>query len=99
MLPKATQSIKNAEKAQRHRDANKWQQFDTYCVMLEAAWSADGTISTDASRLMSVLRGHLEISLEEHWLICALLKQFPKEKCALHTLKWTPLSRPKKCFP
>src|SRR5206468_317989 len=33
----------------------------------------------------SVLRDHLSVSLEKHWLISALLKRFPKEKCALHT--------------
>ena len=35
--------------------------------------------------MIVVLRTHLAITREEHWLISALLRRFPKEKCALHT--------------
>jgi hypothetical protein len=31
-----------------------------------------------------VLRNHLNISLEDHWMISASLKRFPKEKCVVH---------------
>jgi hypothetical protein len=69
----------------RRDDADRWHHYDTYRIVLEAAWSNDDTISPDEARLLAVLRGHLNISLEEHWLINALIKRFPKEKCALHT--------------
>lgn len=69
----------------KRQDPDRWHHYDTYRIVLEAAWSSDNTISADEARLLGVLRAHLEISLEEHWLISALLKRFPKEKCALHT--------------
>ncbi len=70
---------------QKKHDADRWQSYETYRVVLEAAWKNDNTISPDEAHLLEVLRKHLNISLEEHWLISALLKRFPKEKCALHT--------------
>ena len=69
----------------KRQDPDRWHHYDTYRIVLEAAWGNDGMISPDEARLLAVLRGHLAISLEEHWLISALLKRFPKEKCALHT--------------
>ena len=69
----------------RKRDLDRWHHYDTYRIVLDAAWNDDGIISSDEARLLNVLRTHLDISLEEHWLISALLKRFPKEKCALHT--------------
>ncbi len=69
----------------RKSDPDRWHHFDTYRIVLEAAWSNDGMISPDEARLLGVLRSHLSISREEHWLISALLKRFPKEGCALHT--------------
>jgi hypothetical protein len=69
----------------RKQDLERWHHYETYRVVLEAAWSDDGVISPDEARLLAVLRGHLGVSLEEHWLISALLKRFPKEKCTLHT--------------
>lgn len=66
-------------------DPDRWHCVDTYRIVLEAAWGNDGIISPDEARLLSVLREHLQITLEEHWVIGALLKRFPKEKCALHT--------------
>src|SRR5262249_51126579 len=68
----------------RKDDPDRWHHFDTYRIVLDAAWSNDGTISPDEGRLLGVLRAHLSISREEHWLISALLKRFPKEGCALH---------------
>lgn len=68
----------------RKHDLDRWHHLDTYRVVLEAAWSNDGVISPDEARLLTVLRTHLNITLEEHWLIGALLKRFPKEKNALH---------------
>jgi hypothetical protein len=69
----------------RKDDPDRWHHFDTYRIVLEAAWTNDGTISPDEARLLGVLRNHLTISREEHWLLSALLKRFPKEGCALHT--------------
>jgi hypothetical protein len=69
----------------KKHDPERWHHYDTYRIVLEAAWKDDGTISADEARLLGVLRDHLSISLEEHWLISALLKRFPKEKCSLHT--------------
>jgi hypothetical protein len=43
-------------------------------------------VSADEARLLGVLRVHLKISQEEHWLLSALIKRFPKEKGAPHTL-------------
>lgn len=69
----------------KKHDPDRWHHYDTYRIVLEAAWANDGRISPDEARLLAVLRKHLNISREEHWLISALLKRFPKEKCALHT--------------
>ncbi len=69
----------------KKHDPERWHHYDTYRIVLEAAWQNDDTISPDEARLLTVLRNHLNISLEEHWLISALLKRFPKDKCALHT--------------
>jgi hypothetical protein len=70
---------------QKKHDPERWHHYDTYRIVLEAAWQNDDMISPDEARLLAVLRAHLSISLEEHWLISALLKRFPKDKCALHT--------------
>lgn len=70
---------------QKKHDPERWHHYDTYRIVLEAAWENDDVISPDEAQLLAVLRKHLTISLEEHWLISALLKRFPKEKCALHT--------------
>ena len=69
----------------RKDDPDRWHHFDTYRIVLEAAWGNDGTVSPDEARLLGVLRIHLSISQAEHWQISALLKRFPKEGCALHT--------------
>ena len=70
---------------QKSHDRERWHQYDTYRIVFEAAWSNDDVISPDEARLLAVLRGHLNITLEEHWLMGAMLKRFPKEKCGLHT--------------
>jgi hypothetical protein len=69
----------------RKADPDRWHQLDTYRIVLEAAWSHDGTVSPDEARLLAVLRTHLGVTPREHWLIGALLKRFPKDKCVLHT--------------
>jgi hypothetical protein len=82
-LVKRSKSLDFAEL--KKQDPDRWHHYDTYRIVLEAAWSNDGMISPDEASLLAVLRRHLAISSEEHWLISALLKRFPKEKCALHT--------------
>lgn len=69
----------------RKDDPDRWHHFDTYRIVLEAAWGNDGTVSPDEARLLGVLRNHLCISPVEHWLLSALLKRFPKAGGALHT--------------
>lgn len=68
----------------KKRDPDRWHHLDTYRIVLDAAWSNDGVISPDEARLLAVLRNHLNISLDEHWLISAVLKRFPKDKRAEH---------------
>jgi hypothetical protein len=69
----------------KRQDPDRWHHFDTYRIVLEAAWGNDGMISPDEARLLAVLRQHLGISQEEHWLLSAIIKRFSKDKCALHT--------------
>lgn len=69
----------------KRHDAIRWHHYDTYRIVLEAAWRSENDISADEAALLRVLRDHLNISREEHWLIGAHLKRFPKAKCALHT--------------
>jgi hypothetical protein len=69
----------------RKGDPDRWHHFDTYRIVLEAAWGHDATVSPDEARLLGVLRQHLSISREEHWLLSALIRRFPREGCALHT--------------
>ncbi len=68
----------------KRADPDRWHHLDTYRIVLDAAWGNDNTISPDEARLLSVLRKHLNVSLEDHWVISAALKRFPKEKCVLH---------------
>jgi len=70
----------------KKNDADRWHHLDTYKIVLVAAWGNDNVISPDESRLLAVLRNHLDISLEEHWMISAALKKFPKEKRVEHNL-------------
>jgi hypothetical protein len=69
----------------RKRDLDRWHHLETYRIVLNAAWGDDGIISPDEARLLAVLRNHLHISQEQHWLISAVLKKFPKDKRAEHT--------------
>jgi len=70
----------------KKHDQMRWHHYDTYRIVLDAAWKNDGMISLDEAQLLHVLRGHLNISMEEHWLIAAHLGRFPKQNRALHTL-------------
>lgn len=69
----------------KQHDSERVHQYETYRVVLDAAWRSDEGISPDESHLLGVLRERLSISLEEHWLIGCHIKRIPKVKNALHT--------------
>jgi hypothetical protein len=70
---------------EKKHDPMRSHHYDTYRIVLEAAWRNDDDISREEASLLYVLRDRLSISLEEHRLIGAYIKRFPKAKCALHT--------------
>lgn len=69
----------------RKSDPDRWHRLDTYRVVLDAAWSNDGQVSPDEARLLAVLRGHLGITAEDHWVLSAVIGRFPKPGGAVHT--------------
>lgn len=69
----------------KKHDETRWHYYDTYRIVLQAAWHKDDDISADEANLLLVLRDQLNISIEEHWAIGAYIKRFPKAKCVLHT--------------
>ena len=81
--------IKQAKKLdffdQKKHDAMRWHNYDTYRIVLEAAWRNNEDVSPDEAALLRVLRDKLNVSREEHRLIGAYIKRFPKHNCALHT--------------
>lgn len=58
--------------------------YETYNVVLDAAWRHEDKISIDEANLLSELRRRLGITLREHRLLEARMARFPKRKCALH---------------
>ena len=81
--------VKRAKKCdlfdEKSHDPVRCHHYDTYRIVLEAAWRNDDDISLDEAALLRVLRGRLNISREEHCIIGAYLKRFPKPNCGLHT--------------
>lgn len=69
----------------RKHEPLRWHHYDTYRIVLEAAWRRENDVTEDEAALLRVLRNHLKISSEEHWLIGAYLKRFPKAKCEIHS--------------
>lgn len=69
----------------KKHDQQRWHRYETYRIVLDAAWRNKDDVSEDEAGLLRVLRGHLNLSTQEHWLIGAYLKRFPKAKCELHT--------------
>ena len=59
--------------------------YETYRIILDAAWKHKNDVSVDEANLLRVLREHLHLSQEDHWMISVLLKRFPKQDCQLHT--------------
>ena len=60
--------------------------YETYNVVLDAAWRHEDTISVDEANLLSELRRRLGITLRDHRLLEAKMGRFPKRKCALHSV-------------
>lgn len=70
---------------EKKHDQQRVRSYDTYRIVLDAAWRNNDDVSLDEAKLLEVLRARLDISNEEHRLISAHLKRFPKAKCELHT--------------
>lgn len=89
VLEYETQLVKRAESTdlfdEKKHDTKRAHNCDTYRIVLDAAWRNNDDISLDEAQLLQVLRERLDISDEEHRLISAHLKRFPKAKCELHT--------------
>ena len=72
-----------------HPDVFKYKNTDavnTYKTVLEVALE-DDVISDDEKRLLGKLRTHVGLSLNDHHLIQASLKKFPKSGNEIHTEK------------
>lgn len=69
----------------KQHDQTRWHNYDTYRIVLEAAWRREDDVSPDEAALLRVLRDKLNISREEHRLIGAHIKRFPKANCVEHT--------------
>lgn len=70
----------------KKHDAARIRSCDTYKIVLEAAWRSEDDISIDEANLLRVLKIRLGISSEDHRLISAAIKKFPKDRCAIHAL-------------
>ena len=60
--------------------------YETYNVVLDAAWRHEDRISVDEANLLSELRRRLNITLRDHRLLEAKMGRFPKRKCVLHSI-------------
>lgn len=70
---------------EKKNDPVRCHHYDTYRIVLDAAWRNDGNVSRDEANLLKVLRERLHISSEEHRLVGASIGRFPKADCAIHT--------------
>ncbi len=70
----------------REQDKNRLAAYETYNVVLEAAWRHQEKISPDEANLLAELRGRLGITLREHRLLEAKMGRFPKAQRGLHSL-------------
>lgn len=71
---------------EKKHDAARARSCDIYKTVLEAAWRNNDDISVDEANLLRVLRDRLGISSEDHRMISAFIKKFPKNKCEIHTV-------------
>lgn len=89
VLEYETQLVKNAKSLdffnEKKHDQQRVRNYETYHIVLDAAWRNNDDVSLDEAKLLDVLRDRLDISSEEHRLLSAHLKRFPKAKCELHT--------------
>jgi len=61
--------------------------YETYYLVLDAAWRHEDRISVDEANLLAELRRRLGITLRDHRLLEAKMGRFPKRKGALHTIE------------
>lgn len=71
---------------EKKHDASRVKSCDTYKIVLEAAWRNNDDVSVDEANLLRVLRDRLGISAEDHRMISANIKKFPKKNCEIHSL-------------
>jgi hypothetical protein len=69
----------------KKHDEARVKSCETYRIVLDAAWNNDEDVSVDEAYLLRILRERLGISSEDHRLISAYLKKFPKKNCAIHS--------------
>ncbi len=70
----------------KEQDKNRLAAYETYNVVLDAAWRHEDKISVDEANLLSELRSRLSITVREHRLLEAKMGRFPKRKCGLHSV-------------
>jgi len=68
-------------------EASRLFAYETYNMVLGAAWRHEDSISVDEANLLSELRRRLAITLRDHRLLEAKMGRFPKRKCALHSVE------------
>jgi hypothetical protein len=83
---KSTQLPWNCALAEKKHDPARAKSCETYRIVLEAAWRNDSDVSVDEANLLRVLRERLGISSEDHRLISASIKRFPKKNCSVHSI-------------
>lgn len=67
----------------KYRDSDK---VDTYSTVLEVALQ-DAVITEDEKRLLRRLRNHLGLKIQDHYILQARHKRFPKTNNEMHTAK------------
>jgi len=70
----------------REMDKARLFAYETYNVVLDAAWRHEDRISVDEANLLAELRKRLNITIRDHRLLEAAMARFPKRKCALHSI-------------
>jgi len=70
----------------KFQEKSRLSAYETYYVVLDAAWRHEDKISVDEANLLAELRRRLGITLREHRLLEARMGRFPKRKCGLHSV-------------
>jgi len=71
----------------KEMDKSRLFAYETYYVVLDAAWRHEDRISVDEANLLAELRKRLGITLRDHRLLEAKMGRFPKRKCTLHSIE------------